>query len=86
LEGKGMRTTGIVRKVDELGRIVIPKETRDLLSIQEGDSMEIFYSESSIILKKYSPGCVFCNNMEEIRQFNGMNVCKKCQDELKKLA
>lgn len=77
-----MKATGIVRKVDELGRVVIPKETRQILSVKEGDSLEIFKDEKEIILKKYAPGCTFCNNMKNLTQFKGMLICKECVDEL----
>ena len=78
-----MKATGIVRKIDELGRVVIPKETRRLLFINEGDSLEIFKDENEIILRKYSPGCTFCGNMKEITQFKSIYICNECIDNLK---
>ncbi|OPJ60973.1 AbrB/MazE/SpoVT family DNA-binding domain-containing protein [Clostridium oryzae] len=78
-----MKSTGIVRKVDELGRIVIPKETRDLLFIHEGDSLEIFVDENSIYLKKYAPGCKFCGDMKNIEMFKGVYICEECRKELR---
>lgn len=80
-----MKTTGIVRKVDELGRVVIPKETRQLLSVKEGDSLEIFKNEKEIILKKYAPGCTFCSNMKNLTQFKSVYICEECIDELNSL-
>lgn len=80
-----MKSTGIVRKVDELGRVVIPKETRELLFIEEGDSLEIFKDENEIILKKYAPGCIFCGNMKTLIQFKGVHICGECKDNLKSL-
>lgn len=80
-----MKSSGIVRKMDELGRVVIPKETRKILSIKEGDSLEIFQDEKEIILKKYSPGCTFCGNMDFLTKFKGVNICEDCKDELKVL-
>lgn len=80
-----MKSTGIVRKVDELGRIVIPKETRELLFIDEGDSLEIFKDENEIILKRYAPGCTFCGNMKNITQFKGVYICEECKNNLKLL-
>ncbi|MDT8719504.1 AbrB/MazE/SpoVT family DNA-binding domain-containing protein [Clostridium sp. 19966] len=77
-----MRSIGIVRNVDELGRVVIPKETRDKLMIKIGDSLEIFYDETSIYLRKYAPGCTFCNNVNNIRKFRGIYICDECYDEL----
>ena len=61
-----MKSTGIVRKVDELGRIVLPKELRQTLNINERDPIEIFVDNSSIILQKYEPACMFCNNTNDI--------------------
>lgn len=81
-----MNSTGIVRNVDELGRIVIPIETRDRLYIKQGDSMEIFYDETTIYLKKYSPGCTFCDNMNDISPFKGLPVCSECRSKIKKMA
>lgn len=80
-----MKSTGIVRRVDELGRIVIPKETRDILFIREGDSLEIFRDEKDIVLRKYAPGCAFCGDMRELKEFKGMYVCKKCLESIKSI-
>lgn len=79
-----MNSIGIVRKVDELGRIVIPKETRSQLAISEGDSLEIFVAEDDrhIILRKYSPGCTFCNSLSDLTYFKGVRVCKECIEKL----
>jgi len=79
-----MRETGIVRKVDELGRIVIPKELRKVLDIDIKDPLEIFTEDKSIILKKYNPGCVFCGNMSNVIRFKENNICSECLEELKK--
>lgn len=78
-----MRSTGIVRKVDELGRIVIPKETRNKLLIAEGDPLEIFHDETSIYLKRYSPGCTFCDTVNDVTYFKGLYICEECLNELK---
>ena len=80
-----MKSTGIVRKVDELGRIVLPIEMRRTLDIGEKDALEIYVEGSSVILKKYKPSCVFCDGTKEIVQFKGKNVCPKCMKELKNL-
>ncbi len=77
-----MKATGIVRKVDELGRIVLPVELRRTLDIAEKDSLEIFVDGSNIVLKKYQPACVFCGETKEIRQFRGKSVCANCLREL----
>ena len=73
-----MKSTGIVRKVDELGRIVLPIELRRTLDIAERDSLEIFVSEETIILKKYQPTCIFCDNSKNIFTYKGKNVCASC--------
>lgn len=80
-----MKSIGIVRKVDELGRIVLPKELRVTLHIKEKDPLEIFVDdESRIILKKYEPACVFCNSMNGIVEYKGYNVCQDCLEALSK--
>ncbi len=77
-----MKSTGIVRKVDELGRIVLPIEMRRTLDIAEKDALEIYVEGSSVILKKYKPSCIFCDSNKDIIQFKGKNVCPKCLREL----
>lgn len=81
-----MRTTGIVRKLDDLGRIVIPKETREQLYIAIKEPLEIFIDEEdpAIILKKYTPGCILCGDMNEGRNISGKTVCLNCITEVKK--
>lgn len=73
-----MKSTGIVRKVDELGRIVLPIELRRTLDIAEKDSLEIYVDNDSIILRKYQPACVFCDNARDVVVYKGKNVCKDC--------
>ena len=73
-----MKATGIVRKVDELGRIVLPIELRRTLDISEKDSLEIYTDGSTIVLKKYHPACVFCGNSREIFSYRGKNICPAC--------
>ena len=80
-----MKSTGIVRKVDELGRIVLPIEMRRTLDIGEKDALEIYVEGSSVILKKYKPSCVFCDATKDITVFKGKNICPKCIKELKEL-
>ena len=80
-----MKSTGIVRKVDELGRIVLPIEMRRTLDIAEKDALEIYVEGSSVILKKYKPSCIFCDSNKDIVTFKGKNVCPKCLRELKSL-
>lgn len=78
-----MKSTGIVRKVDELGRIVLPIEMRRTLDIAERDALEIYVEGSSVILKKYKPSCIFCDSSKDVVQFKGKNVCPKCLKDLK---
>lgn len=73
-----MKSTGIVRKVDELGRVVIPIELRRTLSIEEKDALEIYVDSDRIVLRKYEPACVFCGNADEITNFKGKNICSEC--------
>lgn len=80
-----MKATGITRKVDELGRIVLPKELRTTMDIEVGTPLEIFVDGESIIVRKYSPACVFCGNAADISEFKGKKVCKKCLQQLKNL-
>ncbi|MEA4814491.1 MAG: AbrB/MazE/SpoVT family DNA-binding domain-containing protein [Oscillospiraceae bacterium] len=72
------KATGIVRKVDELGRIVLPIELRRTLDIAEKDDVEIYVKDQSIILTKYRPSCIFCSNTKDIIKFKGKNVCPRC--------
>lgn len=81
-----MKSTGIVRKVDELGRIVLPIEMRRTLDIAEKDSLEIYVEGENIILRKYMAACIFCGNGKDIIDFNGKNVCRECAAKLRQLA
>ncbi len=81
-----MKSTGIVRKVDELGRVVIPIELRRTLDISRRDSLEIYVDGNSIILRKYEPGCIFCGDAQDTKQYLDKTVCKKCLAEMSKLA
>lgn len=78
-----MKTTGIVRQMDSLGRIVLPIELRRTLDIAQKDSLEIYVEGNQIILKKYEPTCIFCENSRDIVSFKGKNVCPACLKELK---
>ena len=76
------KSTGIVRRVDDLGRIVLPKELRTTLCINEGNPIEIFVADDEIILKKYQPGCVLCGGLEDLTQIKDKPVCKNCAHSL----
>lgn len=80
-----MKSTGIVRKIDELGRIVLPAELRRTLDIGERDTLEIFVDGASVVLKKYRPTCVFCDSTRDISIFRGKNICPRCLRELQSL-
>ncbi|QEK13392.1 AbrB/MazE/SpoVT family DNA-binding domain-containing protein [Crassaminicella thermophila] len=79
-----MKSTGIVRKVDELGRVVLPIELRRTLNIKEKDALEIYVDEDQIILKKYEPACIFCGQAKDITVFKGKNICPACIEEISK--
>jgi len=78
-----MKSTGIVRKVDELGRIVLPIELRRTLEIAIKDALEIYVEGNTIILKKYEPSCVFCGNAKNVVSYKDKNICQDCLEELK---
>ena len=80
-----MRSTGITRKVDDLGRFVLPIEIRRSLDIKENDALEIFTDENHIVLKKYVPACTFCGEAENVVLFEEKRVCRRCIDRLKAL-
>ena len=79
-----MKATSIVRKIDELGRIVIPIELRRVMDIGERDALEIFVDGSSIVLKKYGVSCAFCGQSEGLCYFLDKGVCPECLEGLKK--
>lgn len=81
-----MKATGIVRKVDEVGRIVLPVELRSVLGIDNRDSVEIFTEDNKIILKKYEPACIFCGSTENVTVFKNKQVCENCVKELMTLS
>ena len=78
-----MKATGIVRKVDELGRIVLPMELRRTMNINEKDPIEVYVDAETIILKKYEPSCIFCGEAKNVDEYKGKNICDDCMRELK---
>ncbi len=80
-----MKSIGIVRKVDELGRVVLPVELRRIFDIEEKDSLEIYTENDCIVLRKYNPSCIFCGETDNIVQFSGKNICAECVKNIKKL-
>ena len=79
-----MKSTGIVRKIDELGRIVLPIELRRTYNLSTKDSLEIYTDGDMIIMTKYEPACIFCGEVHDVTQFKGKNICKKCLEKLSK--
>ncbi len=77
-----MKETGIVRKVDRLGRIVLPVELRRVLKINIQDEIEICVEKENIILKKYLPHCIFCSSKENLVEYEGKNICRECVSNL----
>jgi len=77
-----LKSTGIVRKVDELGRVVIPIELRRTLQIAEKDALEIYVDSDRIVLRKYEPACVFCGSMDEVHQFKNKMICRACREDM----
>lgn len=87
-----MKATGITRKIDSLGRIVIPKEIRRTLDIKtedeapngEADYLEIYTEGNDIILKKYNPGCHCCKSSDNLMEVLGFKLCPSCLEEFNK--
>ncbi len=77
-----MQATGIVRRVDDLGRIVLPKELRETMNIEEKDPVEIYVEGEKVILKKYQAGCQFCGDSENLISVEDRKVCRECVSEL----
>lgn len=77
-----MKATGIVRKIDDLGRIVIPMETRRILGIKEKDALEIYVDGEHIILKKYEPGCKSCGDVVQL--FGEAQLCARCIEQARR--
>lgn len=78
-----MKSTGVVRRVDELGRIVLPIEIRKVLDIKHKDALELFMDGDRIVLQKYMPACIFCENTEDVIFFGGKRICSECIKQLK---
>ena len=78
-----MKSTGIVRQLDQLGRIVIPKELRTTFDLKEKDPVQIFVEGEDIILREYQPACIFCSDAADMVVFEGKNVCRSCLKKLK---
>lgn len=77
-----MTSTGIVRRIDSVGRFVLPIELRRTLQIEDSDSLEVFVEDNAIILKKYQPACIFCGNARDVSSYKGKNICGDCRAAL----
>ena len=82
----GMKSTGIVRRIDNLGRVVLPIELRRTFDINKEDPVAIYVDNEYILLKKYEPACIFCNEAGNVVNYKGKNICRDCLAELKKNA
>lgn len=80
-----MKPAGVVRKVDQLGRIVLPKSLRKRYQMNEGDPVEILVQGDHIILERYRPKCVFCGSMEQVNEFKERSICNQCLAEMNRL-
>lgn len=77
-----MKSTGIIRRMDELGRVVIPIEIRNQFNIVEKDPIEIYVDGSSIVLKKFEPNCIFCGNTKNLVTYKDKLICDKCSKKI----
>lgn len=81
-----MKATGILRRVDSMGRVAIPKEIRRAIGINIGDAFEIFTDDTCMVLKKYEPGCIFCGECEGVVEYDKKRICASCAAAIKDLA
>ena len=79
-----MKSTGILRKIDELGRVVLPMELRKSLNLKVKDSLDIYVEGDTIMLRKYEPSCIFCGGEGNITSFKGKNICEACRKQIAK--
>lgn len=78
-----MKSLGVIRAIDNLGRVVVPKEVRRVFNWNEGDSVEFYTEGETVVLKKYQPGCIFCGETN-VTTFKGKRICQKCRAELRR--
>ncbi len=79
-----MRTPGMLRKVDDLGRLVIPHEMRKAMQIDRGDVLELYLEEDRLVVKKFAPACIFCGGTDSLVTYEGKNICGTCINTIKK--
>ena len=81
-----MKATGIIRKVDFAGRLVLPPDLCDSLQISRGkDSLEIFVDGDRIVLRKYAPACAFCGSFDHLTEFENIKICSNCIEKISRL-
>lgn len=80
-----MKSVGMVRQLDEVGRIVLPKELRRTFGIDNKDSLEIYVEGDNIILRKYEPGCLFCGSADDVITYEDRRICKECIEKMNAL-
>ena len=80
-----MKSTGIIRKIDELGRVVIPIELRNKFNLSEKDPIEIYVDGTNIILKKYESNCIFCGKSEKLTEYKDKQICENCLKKISSL-
>ena len=80
-----MKAIGVTNRVDQLGKVILPKKLRSALDIKIGDPVEIYLDGDLLYMKKYFPECVFCESIENVIEYNKIYICKKCLEALKKL-
>ena len=82
-----MKSTGVVRHIDEAGRLVLPKELRREFSlVGENPAVEIFTDKDTIVLRRYAPACVFCGSLDDVFEYEGVKVCAECGKKIGKIA
>lgn len=80
-----MKSTGIVRRIDELGRVVLPIELRRTMNLEVRDPVEIFMEGDAIVLKKYEASCLFCGGNHQLTEFRGKQICGECVRRIREL-
>ena len=78
-----MKETVFVKRIDELGRIVVPKEMRTKMNIACGDALEIYVEDDKIVLAKFTPNCTFCGSKDIATEFSGSKICRECLEKIK---
>lgn len=77
-----MKATGFVKQIDDMGRVVVPKEIKKKMNLENRDYLEVFVNGDEIILKKYQPGCIFCGEVGDVHNFKGKLICPICISQL----